>query len=127
MKNFFVVLSVTFAFFVYPANSMAVPQTSTANAHLTGTLTDPSGAAVAGAQISAQATGSSAQVTATSGADGSYSLNLPPGSYRIRFARTSFAAREINVSLDAGEWSPRNRFRLARSRLPLLPTLSPAR
>ncbi|HKE06326.1 MAG TPA: TonB-dependent receptor [Candidatus Acidoferrum sp.] len=103
MKNFFAVLSVTFAFFAYSANSKAVPQSSTDNAHLTGTLTDPSGAAVAGAQISAQATGSSAQVNATSGADGSYSLNLPPGSYRVRFARTSFAAREINVSLAAGE------------------------
>src|SRR5215470_11808256 len=105
MKNFLAVLSLAFAFFVFAANSKAVPQSSTDNAHLTGIVTDPSGAAIAGVQIIAQAAGLSAQITTTSGADGSYSLILPPGSYRVRFTRTSFATREMNMSLDAGESS----------------------
>jgi vitamin B12 transporter len=103
MKNVLVVLSLVVAFFIFAANSKAVPQSSTDNAHLTGTLTDPSGAAIAGAQVSAQASDSAAQVTTTSGADGSYSLNLSPGGYRLRFARASFAPRETSVTLTAGE------------------------
>ena len=43
MKNLFAVFSLTVAFFLSTANSKAVPQSQAENAHLSGTLTDPSG------------------------------------------------------------------------------------
>jgi len=103
MKNFFAVLSLAVAFFLFAANSQAVPQFQAANANITGTLTDPSGATIAGAQIIAQSSDSAAPVNASSASDGSYSLSLPPGHYRLRFASRSFATREISVTLGSGE------------------------
>lgn len=103
MKNFLAVLSFAVAFFVSAANSKAVPQSQTTDSHLTGTLTDPSGAAIAGVQITAQSVDSVEQAGTTSGADGSYSLSLRPGRYRLRFARAAFAAREASVTLGSGE------------------------
>src|SRR5262249_60704846 len=103
MKNFFAVLSLASAFLFLAVSSKAVPQSSTNNAQLTGTLTDPSGAGIAGVELPAQSAGPATQMTATSAPDGSYSISLPPGHYRVRFVQASFAAREITVSLAAGE------------------------
>jgi len=103
MNNFVAVLSLAVAFLVFAAHSQALSQSQNTDSHITGTLTDPSGAAIAGAQITAQSLDSAEQATATSGSDGSYSLSLPPGHYRLRFSRTSFAARDASVTLGSGE------------------------
>src|SRR5208282_899905 len=80
------------------------PQSQLLDAHLTGTLTDPSGASVAGARITAQPEGDAAAnfMTTDSAADGSYSLALPPGRYIIHFFRDPFAPRELTWDLAPG-------------------------
>ena len=57
-----------------------------------GTITDESGAAVAGAEVKLTQTATSAVRTVISGADGSYSLPaLPVGSYQLEVTRQGFA------------------------------------
>ena len=105
MKNIIAVLSLLAAFFVPAVSTKAAPQSQSDKAILAGTLTDPSGAPVAEVQITAQSEASSAgrPVSAVSSNDGSYSVSLPAGRYRLRFSRASFAAREIALTLASGE------------------------
>jgi len=105
MKTKFAILSLLAVFLVSAVSSKAAPQSQSNKAILAGTLTDPSGAPVGGVQIIAQLDASSAgqSISATSSNDGSYSLTLPAGRYRLRFSRSSFAAREIAVALAPGE------------------------
>jgi len=62
-------------------------------ASLTGTVLDPSGAAIAGAEITVESTvPGTPPARATSDAAGRFALQLPPGNYRLRIARASFTA-----------------------------------
>jgi len=73
-------------------------------ATLHGTLTDPSGAAVVGAIVSAQVEDSNAKPTETkSEADGKFSLTLSPGRYRLSVAHPSFERAAQDFTLSAGE------------------------
>jgi outer membrane cobalamin receptor len=73
-------------------------------ATISGTILDPSGAAVAGAQITLErGTRGVPAARATSGPQGGYELSAPPGSYRLRVARSLFARYEQEVRLAAGE------------------------
>jgi vitamin B12 transporter len=105
MKNRIVVLSLLAVFLVSAVSSKAAPQSQSSNAKLSGTFTDPSGAPVGEVQIIAQPESSSAAqpVSAASSTDGSYSLSLPGGRYRLRFTRSSFTAREIVLTFAPGE------------------------
>src|SRR4029077_12724423 len=105
MKNILAILSLLAAFFVPAVSSTAAPQSQNNNAHVAGTLTDPSGAPVGEVQITAHPEASSAgqPVSAASSNDGSFSLSLPAGRYRLRFYRASFTAREIALNLAPGE------------------------
>ena len=63
---------------------------------LTGTVTDPTGAVVRDAKVTVTNADTGQARTATTGADGAYSLNLlPPGTYKVRFEATGFQATEI--------------------------------
>lgn len=76
-----------------------------APATLKGTLTDPSGTAVASAQVSAQPqpiTTASPPRT-TSGDDGRFALSLAPARYRVRVTHPSFARVEQEITLVTGE------------------------
>jgi vitamin B12 transporter len=83
----------------------ALSQSQSSDAHLTGTLTDPSGASISVARISAQLLGSPSanSVTTESANDGSYSLAFPPGRYHIVVTKDSFITRESDVTLSAGK------------------------
>jgi hypothetical protein len=75
--------------------SPALAQTASTGA-LTGTVTDPSGAVVSGATVTATnlATGQSRQ-TATD-ANGLYKFSLlPPGNYRVKFSASGFKTVEV--------------------------------
>jgi len=93
------------AFFVPAVNSKAAPQSQSNKASIAGTLTDPAGAPVAEVQVTAQPDASSAgqPVSVASSSDGSYSLSLPAGRYRLRFSRKSFTARELVLTVASGE------------------------
>src|SRR5437867_8143075 len=76
-------------------------------ATLNGTVTDPQGAAVAGAKVTLlnQATGVSRE--ATSDAQGFYTFaNVAPGDYTVRVESTSFAKAEVkDIRLEVGRAS----------------------
>ena len=69
-----------------------------------GTLTDPTGATLADTTIRAQAVDSAAKpVATTTGSDGRFSLQLPPGDYRITVTRRSFEPVEREFTLHPGD------------------------
>ena len=94
---------------VLAISSSSPAQTNSQLAHLSGTLTDSSGAGVGDVQIQAKPEASlnsqtqNFQTSAKSPTSGEYSLDLPPGRYRLRFTRPSFALRELIVNLAPGE------------------------
>jgi len=83
----------------------ATAQTNSADAHLTGTLLDSSGAGVPGVHVTAQLESPPAAQLwkATSTTDGHYSLSIPPGRYHVVFERLSFAVRDVIVELSPNE------------------------
>src|SRR5579862_9613124 len=86
-------------------------------AQIQGTVQDPSGSAIPGAEIKATQTATGAVRTVTSGADGTYVLtNLPIGPYRLDVSRMGFTTYvqtgivlqvasnpTVDVSLKVGE------------------------
>src|SRR5689334_7489642 len=74
-----------------------------AEGRLSGVVRDTTGAAVPGATVTVTNTASNAIQTATSGADGAYSVSVPPGVYTVVASLRGFGRqtrREIRV--DAG-------------------------
>ena len=74
-------------------------------ATLSGTVTDPSGAAVVGATVSAKNTATGISKDVTSDSAGLYTLpNLEPGAYEIRVSATGFStAVQSNLALAVGQ------------------------
>ncbi len=92
--------AVLLLFFTLPAFS----RSDSANAHISGTLTDLSGAALGGVRITVQlenSSGASLQ-SVVSSPDGSYNLSLPQGRYKIHFALVPFAPRDLTLELASG-------------------------
>lgn len=103
MKNSKLVFAAFILFTFFPA-VWAFSQSQLPDAHLTGTLTDPSGASVLGARITAQPEGVSANpITTESTPNGSYSLTLHSGRYHIVITKDSFVAHETDLSFQSGE------------------------
>jgi len=94
LKSFVVSLLLLVVYFPLHAKSSA-PQ-----AYLSGRIIDASSYTISGVKITAQLEDATAPVASTSSAaDGTYSLVLPPGRYRIRFERAAFFPREISLAL----------------------------
>ncbi len=98
-----------FSYFAVAFLSFSLFAQAQSNATLFGRVTDRTGAAIAGAQINAQPS-SRAQnaITTRSASDGSYSLALPAGAYRVRIASPQMSAAERQFTLrenDRREWS----------------------
>lgn len=63
---------------------------------LTGTVTDPSGAAIANATVTLTNNDTNQARTSTTGSDGTYRFNLlPPGNYKVGFSATGFKTAEV--------------------------------
>ena len=80
------------------------------NATLIGTLTDPSGGAIAAAKISAEPLPSGATIETISNAQGRFTLTLAPGRYRVSITHASFAHVEEEITLagnESREWNVR--------------------
>ncbi len=91
------------ALLVFSASAMAQAQATAAD--LSGTVTDPSGAVVAGATVTAKNIGTSAARTVVSGPDGDYQfIGLPPGEYEISAQASTFKKVVISpVRLTVGQ------------------------
>lgn len=73
---------------------------------LSGVLLDPSGATIAGAEVSVASVGTpgaSAPLRMPSNSSGRFSFTLPAGRYRLRVSQSSFTRREEEYTLAAGE------------------------
>jgi hypothetical protein len=89
----------------------------TNRATITGTVTDSSGAVIAGVQVTARSVGTNVTTTSVTNADGIYVVpNLPPGTYALTFQRDGFKKIEqpsvtlestqvagISVAMQVGE------------------------
>ena len=94
----------SFALLGLVVTAPVLPQSQQSDAHLMGTLSDPSGASVSGVRISAQPSATPAAfLTTESAADGSYALPLPAGRYHVVFTKDSFLARETDIALESGQ------------------------
>ena len=91
------------------ASAPAYPQV--AGATLSGTVTDPSGAAVPNTQVSIKNTSTGETRTVTTNSDGLYTApNLLPGTYDVTFTATGFATvTESGLVLAVGEQHSLNR------------------
>jgi hypothetical protein len=77
-----------------------------ANATLTGTITDPHGAVVSGASVTATQKATGVKREAVSNDDGLYVLsNMAPGDYELRIAAKGFTTKvsKTDVSLKVGQ------------------------
>ena len=83
----------------------AMAQAQAAAADLTGTVTDPTGAVVAGATVSAKGMGTGISRTVTTDAEGNYRIiGLPPGDYEISTEAASFKKSVISgIKLTVGQ------------------------
>src|SRR6266699_514494 len=98
-------LRAAFLFFgVSVISSSSHAQSNSSEAHLSGHVTDASGYTIAGVRITAQS-GNAASLAASTftAANGSFTLILSPGRYRIRFERDAFVPREFSLSLAAAD------------------------
>lgn len=100
---------------VFSVSAMAQAQATAAD--LGGTVTDPSGAVVAGATVTAKGVGTGISRTATTDADGFFKIvGLPPGEYEISTEAKSFKksvvagvrltvgqSANVTIKLDVGE------------------------
>ncbi|HKW56536.1 MAG TPA: TonB-dependent receptor [Candidatus Acidoferrum sp.] len=75
---------------------------------ITGTITDPTGAAVPGATVTITNVGTSISQTTKTGSDGSYRFPLvPPGTYNLQVEAASFATvRASGLTVEASETIP---------------------
>lgn len=83
----------------------ALGQSQAAAADLTGTVTDPTGAVVAGATVRAKGIGNGITRTVTASSEGTYQfIGLPPGDYEISAEATTFKKVVISpVRLTVGQ------------------------
>jgi len=88
---------------VFSAVSLPIVQAQT-NSALSGAITDPAGAAIAGAQISVEQIPSSGEPKhALSGSDGRFAVTVAPGRYRVAISSDSFSRIEQEITIAAGE------------------------
>jgi hypothetical protein len=89
--------------------SPTLAQSATTGA-LIGTVTDPSGATISGATVTATSLATSQQRVVTTDATGSYTFSLlPSGNYKVRFDASGFKSIEIpSVSVNVTEYDTQN-------------------
>ena len=89
--------------FAFAVLLCATPLAAQSPGTIKGTVVDPSGAAVAGANVTLESkTHGAPAAHAVSGAQGAFELSAPAGSYRLRVIAATFAAYEQEVTVAAG-------------------------
>jgi len=99
---FFFMFMLTSAFLIAPAG---FGQANTGT--ITGTVRDPSGAVIAGANVAVKNMATGAQRTAQSGNQGQYEVpGLPVGTYEVDITSGNFAPFKTNAEVTVGGVSP---------------------
>jgi Carboxypeptidase regulatory-like domain/TonB dependent receptor-like, beta-barrel len=90
---------------LFAAFSPSLMAQSAGTSGLTGTITDPSGAAIPSVTVTLTSNDTNQVRSATTGPDGQYKFTLlPPGSYKVRFAAMGFKTAEVGaVTLNVTE------------------------
>ncbi|HXQ26419.1 MAG TPA: carboxypeptidase regulatory-like domain-containing protein, partial [Candidatus Acidoferrales bacterium] len=90
--------------------SPALAQSATTGA-LTGTVTDPSGAVIAGANVAATNVGTGQSRGTVTDAGGLYKISLlPPGNYSVKFSASGFKTVDVpSITVDVTETLTLNR------------------
>ena len=103
MKTHF--LRIAFLFLAVSVLRFSVKaQNNASDSHLSGRVTDASGYTITDVKITAQPENVAVPAaTASTVADGTFTLVLAPGHYRIRFERAAFVPREFSLSLVASD------------------------
>jgi Carboxypeptidase regulatory-like domain/TonB dependent receptor/TonB-dependent Receptor Plug Domain len=126
-------LRIILCFVVMAAASLAA---QTFRGTILGTVTDPTGAVVAGAQVAVKNTGTGQIRTTTTSADGSYSVpELPIGTYSVTVTQSGFqtfiatgvavdvaSQRRVDASLKTGEVT--TKVEVSADQLPMVETTS---
>jgi hypothetical protein len=77
---------------------------STTSGDVTGTITDPSGAAIPGAKVTLTSRSTGNVISTTTSATGNYRFSLlPPGAYTLNATATGFAPQKTAVQVTIGE------------------------
>jgi Carboxypeptidase regulatory-like domain len=94
---------------LFLCGSVAQAQTA-ATGSITGTVTDPSGGAVANVAVTATNKGTNQAREEKTGADGVYTFSLlPPGDYRVKFTASGFKTADVeSVTVNVTETVPLN-------------------
>ncbi len=93
-----------FAVFLIALSVAPGSAAQTQTAKISGIVTDPQGSVIADAQVSAESIPpAGSTVRAVSASDGRFILMLPPGRYRVKIARDSFAPAGQEITMAAGE------------------------
>jgi outer membrane cobalamin receptor len=90
------------------------PSAAQTGARITGRLSDPSGAPIAGAEIDVRSSQPARSYRAVTSADGQFQLSVPAGSYDVQIASPSFSPVERHFTLAPGQaavWNPRLRLK----------------
>lgn len=100
-------LAIFFSCLYLILSTTAVFAQATATAELRGRVTDPNGAVVAGATITATDNSKGTTRSVTADSDGNYViLSLPPSTYTVKVEAAGFATKTINnVQLEVGQQS----------------------
>jgi hypothetical protein len=92
-----IILSLVFLIFQFSA-SVSTAQTTTST--IEGTVTDPTGAVIAGATVKASGTALAVERSVTTDAEGFYRLAaLPAGTYTLTVSQTGFSTQTSNIEL----------------------------
>ena len=109
-RSIFACLAIAFLVaMVCVTSGPAWSQATIATGAVQGTVTDPQGAAVAGAHVSVSSAASGKTVDLVTDASGLYNVNnLIPGTYTIRVSATGFKTFAVNASVQVGSITPGN-------------------
>jgi hypothetical protein len=92
------------------ASVSAMAQAGVATAEIKGRVSDPNGAVVAGATVTATDSEKGTSRSATTDAEGEYRLlALPPGTYQLRVQATGFSSQQVNaIQVTVGQIADQN-------------------
>ena len=108
-RTFCIWFASLFLLYVLLCSSMALAQTTISTGSIQGSVTDPSGAAVADAKISISNKATGRLVTTKSTSAGAYTSGaLTPGDYLLRVEAQGFKTTEIPITVQVGVTAPGN-------------------